>query len=100
MATENITKVRKNTKIQAPKMWNVVFLNDDVTPMDLVIDILITIFNHGHDSAKEITLKIHTEGKAVAGTYSYQISEQKALEATELARKNRSPLKINLEEVK
>ena len=100
MATKTVSKVSDKNSVLQPRMWNVVFLNDDVTPMDLVIDILDLIFNHSQETAKEIMLKIHNEGKAIAGTYSYQIAEQKALEATEMARKNGSPLKINLEEIK
>lgn len=86
------------TALQPPKMWKVIFLNDNQTPMELVIEILTKIFKHSSDKAKEITLEIHNEGSAVAGIYTYEIAEQRGLEATNLARANGSPLRIQVEQ--
>jgi ATP-dependent Clp protease adaptor protein ClpS len=83
--------------IQPPKLWKVVFLNDNVTPMELVIDILTTIFKHNQESAKKITLEIHNEGSGVAGVYPYEIAEHLAVESKQIARSNGSPLKVQVE---
>lgn len=83
--------------IQPPKLWKVVFLNDNVTPMELVIDILTTIFKHNQESAKKITLQIHNEGSGVAGVYPYEIAEHLAVESKQIARSNGSPLKVHVE---
>ena len=83
--------------IRPPKLWKVLFLNDNVTPMDLVVDLLTVIFKHSIESAKKITLEIHNTGSGVAGTYPYELAEQLSVEATSVARKNGSPLKIQME---
>lgn len=85
-------------KIQEPKRWKVVFLNDDVTPMDFVMGVLSETFKHTQETAKEITLEVHTSGSAIAGVYSFEIAEAKAVEATQLARANAFPLQIKMEE--
>lgn len=86
------------TKIKKPSKYKVIFLNDDVTPMALVVALLMTIFKHDQSSAETITLQIHNEGQAVAGIYTYEVAEQKAMEATTIARNNNSPLTIKIQE--
>ena len=85
-------------KVQEPKRWNVIFLNDDSTPMDFVISLLTEVFKHTEETARDITLQIHDQGSGVAGTYSFEIAEAKAVESTNLARGNGFPLQIKMEE--
>jgi ATP-dependent Clp protease adaptor protein ClpS len=85
-------------KIQEPHRWKVILLNDDHTPMEFVIGILTEIFKHSQETAKEITMQIHTDGSGIAGVYSFEIAEVKAVEATNLARGNGFPLQIKMEE--
>lgn len=80
-----------------PKKYKVIFLNDDVTPAEFVIALLMKIFRHSEQIAKEITLKIHNEGSGVAGIYNYEIAEQKSLEATAFARMSSFPLENKIE---
>lgn len=98
MTTEVKIDEKIVTSLQPPKMWKVVFLNDNQTPMELVIEILTKIFKHNEDAAKQITLEIHNEGSGVAGIYTYEIAEQRGLEATNIARANGSPLRIQVEQ--
>jgi len=84
--------------VHPPRMWKVILLNDDVTPMDLVIDILTNVFKHNEDSAKKITLEIHNTGSGIAGVYPHELAEHLAIESTNVARKNGSPLKIKIEQ--
>jgi len=84
--------------ISEPKRWKVILLNDDVTPMEFVISILSNIFRHSTDSARDIMLQIHETGSGVAGIYSFEIAEAKAVETTSTARENNYPLQIKLEE--
>ena len=84
--------------LQPPKLWKVIFINDDQTPMELVIVLLTQIFKHSESRAKEITLEIHNTGSGVAGIYPYEIAEQRVAEATTIARTNGSPLRIQAEE--
>ncbi|NDG30280.1 ATP-dependent Clp protease adaptor ClpS [bacterium] len=84
--------------ISEPKRWKVIFLNDDQTPIEFVIGVLIEIFKHTQDTAKQITLEIHNEGSGIAGVYSCEIAEVKTVETTNLARQNGFPLQIKMEE--
>lgn len=85
-------------KVSEPKKWKVILLNDDHTPMEFVVNILHEIFKHSMESANKLTLEIHETGSAIAGVYSFEIAEIKAVEATQLARANAFPLQIKLEE--
>jgi ATP-dependent Clp protease adaptor protein ClpS len=85
-------------KISEPHRWKVILLNDDTTPMEFVIGVLTEIFKHTQETAKDITMQIHTEGSGIAGVYSFEIAEVKAVEATNLARQNGFPLQIKMEE--
>jgi len=85
-------------KVQEPKRFKVILLNDDTTPMDFVMGILETIFKHTQETAKEITIEIHNTGSGIAGVYSFEIAEVKAVESTQLARSNGFPLQIKMEE--
>jgi ATP-dependent Clp protease adaptor protein ClpS len=84
--------------IQEPKRWKVILLNDDSTPMEFVIGVLIEIFKHTQTTAQDIMLQVHETGSGVAGIYSFEIAEAKAVEATNLSRTNGHPLQIKLEE--
>jgi len=98
MSTDIQNKERVIVTLQPPKLWKVIFLNDDSTPMELVIELLMTIFKHDAVRATEITMDIHNTGSGIAGVYTHEIAEQRAIQATELARLNGAPLKIQAEE--
>lgn len=100
MTVESDVKIDEKVKqtIQEPKRWKVIFLNDDYTPMEFVIQVLQEIFKHSQDTATNITMQIHNEGSGIAGVYSFEIAEVKAVEATTLARSNGFPLQVKMEE--
>lgn len=98
MTTDTKIDEKIVVSLQPPKLWKVIFLNDDQTPMELVIELLTGIFKHDETRAKEITLEIHETGSGVAGVYTYEIAEQRGIEATNLARANGSPLRIQVEQ--
>lgn len=79
--------------VKPPSLYNVILLNDDYTEMGFVISVLQQIFNKGFDEAFQVMLRIHTEGKAVAGTYSKEIAEMKVYKVVEIAREYEFPLK-------
>jgi len=85
-------------KISEPNNWKVIFLNDDSTPMEFVISLLMEIFKHSAETAHDVTIQVHETGSGVAGVYSFEIAEAKAVESTNLARTNGFPLQIKLEE--
>jgi ATP-dependent Clp protease adaptor protein ClpS len=95
---DTITKERVISKFKEPGMYKVVFLNDNVTPMDFVVQILVEIFHHSTEKADKIMKEIHNDGSGVAGVYTYEIAEQKGVETTVLARESGFPLGIKIEE--
>jgi Uncharacterized conserved protein len=100
MTTQSTVQKRHKVKLKKPNKWKVLFHNDDITTMELVISILRAIFGHDHSTSEKITMQIHNEGAGVAGVYNYEIAEQKGIEATNMARTEGSPLRITLEEEK
>ena len=99
MSTTDI-QLDEKIKIKAtePKRWKVIFLNDDTTPMEFVISVLIEVFKHTAETASDIMLQVHETGSGIAGVYSFEIAEAKAVEATQQARTSGFPLQIKLEE--
>lgn len=87
-----------NTTVKEPNRYKVVFLNDDVTPIDFVVSLLVDLFKHPHEAAIGITMKIHEEGSGVAGVYVHEIAEQKSVEVISICREHGYPLKVNIEE--
>jgi len=96
---DTITKVKESidTMILEPSKYKVVLYNDDKTPMEFVIAMLIKVFRHSEEAAVNLTMKVHNEGHAVAGIYSYEVAEQKGIEGTNLARQHGYPLIIKVE---
>lgn len=86
-------------KVQRPRQYKVIILNDDYTTMDFVVDILINIFSHSYETAFALMLKVHKQGSGVAGLYSLQIAEAKVNEVHARARKEGFPLKCLIEPV-
>jgi len=85
-------------KFEEPSRYHVIFLNDNVTPMEWVITVLMKIFHHSEETAKNIMMIVHTKGSAIVGTYSYEIAEQKAVEANGASREQGFPLTIKVEQ--
>jgi ATP-dependent Clp protease adaptor protein ClpS len=97
MSTDLKIDEKITVSLQPPKLWKVVLLNDDKTPMEFVIEVLTGIFKHAQERAKDITLEIHNTGSAVAGIYTHEIAEQKGIDSTQAARQNGFPLVITIE---
>lgn len=81
-----------------PAKYKVIMLNDNQTPMEFVVEMLTQIFKHSQDTAQKITLDIHENGSGIAGTFTFEIAEQKANETVTLARGNGFPLNIKIEQ--
>jgi ATP-dependent Clp protease adaptor protein ClpS len=88
-------KIKKEAK--EPSKYKVVMLNDETTPMEWVIGILTTIFNHSQETAEKLTLQIHSEGSGIAGIYTYEIAEQKAVETVNASRDRGFPLQVRID---
>lgn len=78
-------------------MFRVIYLNDNTTTYDFVIETLVDYFNYTEETAEQITVDIHETGSAVVAVLPYEIAEQKGVEVTLLARAQSYPLQIKLE---
>ena len=86
-------------KIRIPSRFEVILLNDDYTSMEFVVEVLRRFFHKEFQAAEAIMLKIHIDGEAVCGTYSYDIAQTKVSQVIEYSRKNEQPLMSVLREV-
>ena len=68
-----IVEPKKKVKPNLPKMFKVLVLNDDFTPMEFVVDVIMKVFTKTEDEATRIMLKIHTEGMAICGIYAFSL---------------------------
>jgi ATP-dependent Clp protease adaptor protein ClpS len=91
------TKTKTKTNLQEPGLYHVIYINDDVTTQEFVIETLVVIFNYSHLDAADITEKIHEEGSAIVATMPYEMAEQKGIEVTLLARNHGFPLSVKVE---
>jgi len=80
------------------KRYKVVLLNDDFTSMDFVVEVLMELFDHSVDSAVNIMLQIHRDGRGVCGAYTYEVAETKVSQVEKRAKENEYPLKAIVEE--
>lgn len=97
LETEINVKEKIKEVIQEPGKYKVIFANDNETPMDFVVELLVDIFRHSAKTAQELTMTIHDKGSAVVGVYVYEIAEQKAVECTKISREHGYPLQVAIE---
>lgn len=92
-----ITTTKINTNLQEPPMFKVIYLNDNQTSMEFVVESLIEFFEYNAQTAIEITESIHNTGAATVAVLPYEIAEQKGVEVTLSARQQNYPLQVKLE---
>ena len=94
---DDAVKTKIKTHIKEPPKYKVIFVNDDKTTMEFVVESLIEYFNYNEPDAMNKTQEIHEEGSSVVAIYSYEIDEQKGIEVTLAARSQGYPLQIRIE---
>ena len=90
-------KIAVKTSLKPPSLFNVIYMNDEVTSMEFVISSLMEVFHHSEEDATKICETVHTEGSSVVAVLPYELAEQKGVEVTMLARNNGYPLLVRLE---
>src|ERR1700731_3007113 len=90
---------KDDVKSKRPSMWNIVFYNDDFTPMDFVIFVLTKVFRKSTEDALALTLAVHTQGKGIAGTYTFEVAQEKQCEVLLMAKIEQHPLRVEVERV-
>jgi ATP-dependent Clp protease adaptor protein ClpS len=86
-------------KLKRPNMYRVVLMNDDYTPMEFVVEVLMIFFGMDQDKATQVMLAVHEQGKGVCGVYTKDVAETKAAQVNQYARDNKHPLLSEVEAV-
>ncbi len=94
-ATETAIKPKVNLK--APSMFKVIYVNDNKTTMEFVVDSVVDHFNYAPSTAEKIANTVHTEGSAIVAVLPFEIAEQKGIEVTIEARSQGFPLQVKIE---
>ena len=84
----------ERTATQRPRLWRVLLLNDDYTPMDFVVMVLERYFRKAEQEAQLIMLAVHHKGQGIAGVYSKDVAETKVAQVTAHARREGHPLLV------
>ncbi|PPR27842.1 MAG: ATP-dependent Clp protease adapter protein ClpS [Alphaproteobacteria bacterium MarineAlpha10_Bin1] len=93
--TGTLTKTKPKTK--KPSMYKVLLLNDDYTPMEFVILVLMRIFGMPEESATQVMMHVHRRGVGVCGVYPFEVAETKVTQVVDFARRNEHPLQCTME---
>ncbi len=89
--------VKKKTKESIPKLFKVILLNDDYTPMEYVVSLLKAVFNKSESQAVNIMLMVHNKGSGVCGVFTKDIAETKVFTVLKMAKQDQHPLKCIME---
>src|SRR5271168_1062113 len=89
---------KDEVRAKRPSMWNIVVYNDDYTPMDFVEFVLKTVCHISTLDALAFALAVHTKGKGIAGTYTFEVAEQKQCEVLLMAKIEQHPLRVEVEQ--
>lgn len=89
---------RAKAKFKKPPMYKVFLLNDDYTPMNFVVEVLMQFFAINEPEATRIMLNVHKEGRGDCGIYSRDIAETKVLLVNDYARAHQHPLMCQMEQ--
>ena len=91
-------KTKATVSVKKPPLFRVIYVNDNETSMQFVVDSLVGYFDYAEIQAEKITEDIHSQGSAVVAVLPYEIAEQKGIEVTVEARSAGYPLQVKLEE--
>jgi ATP-dependent Clp protease adaptor protein ClpS len=85
-------------ELKEPNMYKVLIINDDFTPMDFVIDVLVRFFRMNEERATQVMMHVHTRGKGLCGIFTHEIAETKMLQVNHYAKENQHPLLCVMEQ--
>ena len=95
--TGTVTETQKKEKLQKPRLYKVLFHNDDYTTMEFVVQVLRDVFHKSESDAVAIMLNVHRTGTGVAGVYTFEVAETKIETTEKLARAHEFPLRLTME---
>ena len=85
-------------KLKRPPLYKVILLNDDFTPMEFVVDVLMNFFGMDEEKATQVMLHVHTRGIGVCGVYARDVAETKVKQVSDYSREHQHPLLCTMEE--
>jgi ATP-dependent Clp protease adaptor protein ClpS len=94
---EAATITRTKKAIKEPPLYRVIYINDNTTTMEFVVESLVEFFDYTIDTATQLTVSIHENGQAIVAVLPFEIAEQKKYEVNESAREQDFPLQVKLE---
>jgi ATP-dependent Clp protease adaptor protein ClpS len=94
---EAATITRTKKAIKEPPLYRVIYINDNTTTMEFVVESLVEFFDYTIETATQLTVSIHENGQAVVAVLPFEIAEQKKYEVNESAREQDYPLQVKLE---
>ena len=89
---DSVVLERRTQRTEPPQMYQVAMLNDDYTPMEFVVMVIQEFFGKDRESATQIMLKIHLDGKGVCGVYSRDVAATKVDQVLDAAKQGGHPL--------
>jgi ATP-dependent Clp protease adaptor protein ClpS len=89
---DSVVLERRPQRVKPPQMYQVLMLNDDYTPMEFVVVVIQEFFAKDRETATQIMLKIHLDGKGVCGVYSKDVAATKVDQVLDAAKKAGHPL--------
>ena len=92
------SRIAVKSEYKEPKNFNVIYINDDVTTFEFVVETLTNIFGYAREGAEALTMRVNDEESAVVATLPYEMAEQKGIEVTVLARSHGFPLQVKIEQ--
>lgn len=84
-------------KVQRPRLYKVLLLNDDYTPMEFVVVLIERVFHKNREEATQIMLHVHQKGVGVCGVFTREVAETKVRQVLGFAKERLHPLQCTLE---
>lgn len=84
-------------KLERPRLYKVILVNDDYTPREFVVMVLKAVFRMTEETSYRVMMTAHKMGTSVVVVCTRDIAETKAKEATDLAKEAGFPLLFQTE---
>ncbi len=94
---DGVAVAQQKPQVKKPSLYRVIMMNDDFTPMDFVVEVLMKFFNMHEEKATQVMLAVHTQGRAVCGLYTRDIAETKAAQVNQYSSECEHPLLCDIE---
>jgi len=78
-------------------MYKVLLHNDDFTPREFVVEILMVIFNKSTEEAIQLMWYVHKNGVGLIDIFTFQVAETKIKQTAAMATEHGFPLKTTME---